>query len=92
MAWWVADEVFLGLLTGYRPVRYYTAHTVTPIKQLMKDALIKAARDPATLMFQCAGILDNSKELLKDLKFGVGRGTCGIITCTTIGSRPRRTR
>ena len=53
--------------------RYYTAATVTPMKQLMNDALIKA-RDEGFDVFNALNLLENSKELLSDLKFGEGDG------------------
>ena len=53
--------------------RYYTAATVTPMKQLLNDALIMA-RDNNFDVFNALNLLENSTELLTDLKFGEGDG------------------
>jgi glycylpeptide N-tetradecanoyltransferase len=43
------------------------------MKQLLNDALIKA-RDHKFDVFNALDILENSQELLVDLKFGIGDG------------------
>lgn len=53
--------------------RYYTAAGATPMKQLLNDALIKA-RDHKFDVFNALDILENTRELLVDLKFGIGDG------------------
>jgi glycylpeptide N-tetradecanoyltransferase len=53
--------------------RYYTAVTETPMKQLLNDALIMA-RDNDFDVFNALNILENSPQLLRDLKFGEGDG------------------
>lgn len=53
--------------------RYYTAATVTPMKELMTDALIMARKHNFDV-FNALDILENSTALLRDLKFGVGDG------------------
>lgn len=53
--------------------RYYTASGATPMKQLLNDALVKA-RDHRFDVFNALDILENTRELLTDLKFGIGDG------------------
>ena len=53
--------------------RYYTAAGATPMKQLLNDALIKA-RDHRFDVFNALDVLENTKDLLAELKFGIGDG------------------
>lgn len=52
---------------------YYNVATVTPLVQLMEDALI-FARNSGVDVLNCLDLMEN-KEFIEKLKFGVGDGT-----------------
>lgn len=51
---------------------YYNVSTVTPLKELMKDALILAKEDDFDV-FNALDLMEN-KTFLEELKFGIGDG------------------
>uniref|UniRef100_A0A0N4ZPN0 Glycylpeptide N-tetradecanoyltransferase n=1 Tax=Parastrongyloides trichosuri TaxID=131310 RepID=A0A0N4ZPN0_PARTI len=52
---------------------FYNVATTIPYQQLMNDALIFAALNNFDV-FNALNVMENSEEILKDLKFGIGDG------------------
>lgn len=52
---------------------FYTAPCATPLKALLHDMLILAARKGYDV-FNCLNIMQNDDDMLKELKFGIGDG------------------